>query len=80
MHDGKRLWRLGASIPLPRACEARALPFELNPLDFLAQSLILDIHIRTYNSFPYLPTHAAFLTARQDDNAYSSSTPHNLLQ
>jgi hypothetical protein len=24
-------WRLGASIPLPLACEASALPFELSP-------------------------------------------------
>ena len=27
----KKAWRIRASIPLPRACEARALPSELNP-------------------------------------------------
>ena len=39
-------WRLGASIPLPLACEASALPFELSPL----QDLILR-----YQSGQHLP-------------------------
>ena len=30
--ERKKIWRIRASIPLPRACEARALPSELNPL------------------------------------------------
>ena len=32
------LWRMRASIPLPRACEARALPFELIPHDETIQN------------------------------------------
>ena len=30
---GSKKWTLGVSIPLPPACEAGALPFELNALD-----------------------------------------------
>ena len=29
----RRFWRCGASIPVPLACEASALPFELHPLE-----------------------------------------------
>ena len=29
--ETKSIWRWGASIPLPTACEAVALPFELHP-------------------------------------------------
>lgn len=29
------MWRRGVSIPLPRACKARALPIELHPLSNL---------------------------------------------
>ena len=29
--NGEKVWSLGASIPLPPACEAGALPFELRP-------------------------------------------------
>ena len=31
MRIGEAKWRVGASIPLPTACEAVALPFELTP-------------------------------------------------
>ena len=31
---GAKMWRSRVSIPVPRACEARALPFELHPHTF----------------------------------------------
>ena len=36
---GKKKWRWRALIPLPRACEARALPFELHPHCIFCQSI-----------------------------------------
>ena len=42
----KNVWRCGASIPVPLACEASALPFELHPRTLQALSYLLNkIHV-----------------------------------
>ena len=41
----KKLWRCRGSNPVPLACKASALPFELHPLMQLADSLYLYILI-----------------------------------
>ena len=37
-------WRCGESNPVPLACEASALPYELHPLDFNQRDWVTKQH------------------------------------
>ena len=45
----RKKWRTGASIPVPLACEASALPFELVPLATSRETNLATFH--SYGSF-----------------------------